>query len=172
MNVEQDPVGIVQRETQMTLRKRIGHTDPEPPESGWLDLERIAHVEVSSEDPDRPIDDALLGGAAAGWRASHPGEQRVRIRFDAPQNLTHVHLVFDEAGRERVQEFELRWSNDGGRAFRSLVRQQFSFSPGGATREVEDYSVSLAEVTDLELHLIPDISHQPVVATLTAWRLR
>ena len=68
----------------------------------------------------------------------------------------------------RVQELALRWSDDGGRTFRPLIRQQFSFSPTGAIREVEEYSVSLAHVTDLELHLIPDISHAPVVATLTA----
>ena len=74
--------------------------------------------------------------------------------------------------RERVHEFELRWSDDGGRTFRPLVRQPFAFSPAGATREVEDYSVSLANVTDLELHLIPDISRQGVVVTLTALRLR
>jgi hypothetical protein len=156
----------------MTLRKRIGHTDSELEARGWLNLEDLAHVEVSSEDAGWPIEGALLDGSTAGWRAAHPGEQRMRIRFDAPHDLRHVHLVFDEAARVRVQEFALRWSDDGGQTFRPLVRQQFSFSPTGATREVEDYSVSLAGVTDLELHLIPDISHQPAVATLTAWRLR
>jgi hypothetical protein len=156
----------------MTLRKRIGQADSEPTERGWLNVESLAHVDVSSEDPDWPIEGALLDGITAGWRAADPGEQRVRIRFDAPQALSHIHLVFDEAERLRVQEFELRWSDDGGRTFRPLIRQQFSFSPTGATREVEDYSVSLAGVTDLELHLIPEISHQPAVATLTALRLR
>jgi hypothetical protein len=135
-------------------------------------LEDVAQVEVSSEDPDWPIEGALLEDGTAGWRAAHPGEQRLRIRFDAPHAVSHVHVVFDETDHARVQEFALRWSDDGGRTFRALIRQQFSFSPGGATREVEDYSLTLSGVTDLELHLVPDISNPRVVATLTALRLR
>lgn len=157
----------------MPLRKRIGQPGSRLEEQDWLSLEEIAEVEVSSEDPDRPIDGALVeGSGAAGWRAAQPGEQTLRIRFDEPRAVSHIRLVFDDTERERVQEFALRWSADGGRTFQPLVRQQFSFSPGGATREVEDYTVSLQGVTDLELHLVPDISRAPLVATLTALRVR
>jgi hypothetical protein len=156
----------------MTLRKRIGGMTSQPESRHWLRLEDVAHVEVSSEHPEWPIDGALLEGGTAGWRAGHPGEQRLRIHFDTPGPVSHVHVVFDEADRERVQEFALQWSDDGGSTFRPLIRQQFSFSPGGATREVEDYSCHLTAVTDFELHINPDISNHSAVATLTALRLR
>jgi hypothetical protein len=37
---------------------------------------------------------------------------------------------------------------------------------------MEDYSVRLDGVTDLELQVVPDMSGRPIVATLTAMRLR
>jgi hypothetical protein len=39
-----------------------------------------------------------------------------------------------------------------------IVRQQWNFSPEGATAEREDYRVALTEVTILELSIIPDIT--------------
>ncbi len=37
------------------------------------------------------------------------------------------------------------------------MRQQYNFSPLGATREMEDYRVDLKGVTNLELTILPDI---------------
>ena len=37
------------------------------------------------------------------------------------------------------------------------MRQQYNFSPLGATREMEDYRVALDGVTVLELTILPDI---------------
>lgn len=155
----------------MTLRKQTTPANPAVLER-WMDLERLAEVEVSSEDPKWPIDGALIEGDGRGWRAAAPGAQKLRVRFDAPQSLAVIHLVFDEVERERVQEFTLQWSPDRGRTFYSLVRQQFTFSPTGATRETENYAVDLKDVTDLELHIVPDVSGRPLVATLSELRLR
>jgi hypothetical protein len=38
------------------------------------------------------------------------------------------------------------------------VRQQYHFSPSGATEEIEEYQVELEDVAALELTIIPDIS--------------
>jgi hypothetical protein len=137
----------------------------------WLAIEEIAEVEVSSEDPNWPVDGALTRNSTRGWRAAHPGAQRLRLRFDTPQALSLIHLIFDESESERVQEFALQYSSDGGSTLRPVVRQQFSFSPAGATRETENYSVRLNGVTDLELQVVPDVSGRPIVATLTCMRL-
>ena len=42
--------------------------------------------------------------------------------------------------------------------YREILRQQYTFSPPGATREVEDYVVNLHGVTVLELRIVPDIA--------------
>ncbi len=65
----------------------------------------------------------------------------------------------------------LRWSGDGGRSYREILRQQYTFSPPGATREVEDYVVNLHGVTVLELRIVPDISRGDARASLILLRL-
>lgn len=140
-------------------------------ESAWLDLETMAQVELSSEDAAHPIEGALMSSSESGWRAAEPGTQSIRLLFHQPQRLRRIRLRFDEPAAERTQEFALRWSPDGGRSFRELVRQQYTFSPAGSTSEVEDLNVDLASVTALELTIIPDQGRGQVLATLEEWRL-
>jgi len=153
------------------MRKRVygraASTEPQ-----WLRLEELAEVSVSSEDEARPIELALVQGAGPGWRAATPGEQTIRICFDQPQSIGLIQLRFDEIEHQRTQEFLLQWSDNRGRTLQPIVRQQFSFSPSGATREVENYHVSLKGATELELCIVADISDRNRVATLTSLRLR
>ena len=144
----------------------VSHED-----EGWLDLEHAARVEVSSEDERHPVEAALVPGARSGWRAAGPGEQALRLSFDEPLRLRRISLLFLEEERARTQEFVLRWSPDGGRTFREVVRQQYNFSPAGATRESEDYAVALDGVTALELVITPDVSGGPARASLEWLRL-
>lgn len=156
------------------MRKRIVTPSPQPdstPGDDWLDLEPIATVEVTSEDPAHPVEAALRGGAGSGWRAAGPGAQTLRLLFDAPQPLRRILLRFEEPARERTQEFVLRWSAAEGEPFHEIVRQQWTFSPGGSTREVEDYAVELSRVGVLELTVVPDISGGDARASLAEWRL-
>ena len=156
----------------MPIRKRL--IDPSKPSTApsWMDVEQLAHIEVTSEDPMFPIDAALIADRGPGWRAARPGEQVLRLLFDTPQHLTLIRVVFDCMDQERVHEFCLRWSSDHGVAYSEIVRQQFAFSPSGATHEVEEYAVDLRAVTGLELRVIPDLSRRPVVATLAELRVR
>lgn len=138
----------------------------------WLDLNRIASVEVSSEDPAHPIEGALLNPEDnRGWLAFEPGIQTIRLMFDKPQSVQKIRLVFDEPKVERTQEFVLRWlaSSDG--AFREIVRQQWNFSPAGSTQETEDLTVQLTGATTLELVINPNISGSPARASLSSLRL-
>lgn len=140
-------------------------------EQGWLNVEDIAEVEITSEDAAHPIEFALLPGAAAGWRAAGPGAQTIRLLFSHPQPLRRILLEFVEPGIERTQEYVLRWSADGGTSFREIVRQQWNFSPSGATSETEVHHVELPAVTVLELSIIPDISGGNAIASLAQLRL-
>jgi hypothetical protein len=40
------------------------------PEQEWLDIEHVAKVEVTSEDPNFPIESALVSGKEPCWRAA------------------------------------------------------------------------------------------------------
>ena len=130
-----------------------------------------ARVEMSSEDPEHPIEAALLSSSQGGWRAARPGEQTIRLIFDRPQRVRRIHLLFEERDRARTQEFTLHWSPDEGRSFKEIVRQQWNFSPAGSVREAEDYRVDLRGVTTLELAILPDISKDDVPASLACWRV-
>ena len=120
------------------MRKRLITPSPQDAaahDEGWLDLDRLAVVEVTSEDKDYPVESALAAEEVRGWRAPASGTQTVRLIFDEPQRLTRIALVFEETETERTQEFVLRWSGDGGRSFREVVRQQWNFSPPNTSRE-------------------------------------
>ena len=159
------------------MRKRLtpppGEIDPDST-ADWLDLERLATVEVTSEQETHPVESALLPQGSAptgGWRAAGPGMQRIRLVFDEPQRIRRIWLHIVEPATERTQEFVLRWSRDGGRTFRDVVRQQWHFSPSGATAEVEDYQVDLDGATALELQVTPDVGGGSAPASLQRMRL-
>jgi hypothetical protein len=156
------------------MRKRLITPTPETVRSrgeGWLDVERAAIVEITSEDRNFPVESAFLSGEAQGWRAAMAGTQTIRLIFDQPQRLKQISLVFEEKESARTQEFVLRWSSDGGSSFREIVRQQWNFSPPETIREVEEYQVELSDVTVLELIIVPDISGGAARASLKSLRL-
>ena len=81
------------------MRKRLITPTPETVRShgeGWLDVERAAIVEFTSEDKDYPVESAFVSGQPRGWRAVAPGSQTIRLVFDQPQRLKHISLVFEE----------------------------------------------------------------------------
>jgi uncharacterized protein (DUF736 family) len=136
---------------------------------GWLDLEQIATIEVTSEEPSFPIDSVFGSVDGVGWRASQKGLQHVRIIFDQPMILRRIQLHFVEPELERTQEFSIRWSSAEGGPSKEIIRQQWNFSPSGSTREVEDYEVSLDGVAVLELAITPDLTRGEAPATLAKW---
>jgi hypothetical protein len=156
------------------MRKRLITPIPKDaphPDEGWLDLDGAAVVEVTSEEKEYPVESALVAGEIRGWRAADSGAQTIRLIFDQPQRLKRIALVFEETESERTQEFVLRWSPDGGRSFREIVRQQWNFSPPNTTREVEDYDVHLSDFAVLELVIGPDISRETAHASLKSLRV-
>jgi hypothetical protein len=143
------------------------------PPSGqvWLDVDGAASVEVTSEENGYPIESALLDGENRGWRAANSGTQTIRLIFDEPQTLRRIWLIFEDSENTRTQEFVLRWSPDNTNSFREIVRQQWNFSPPDSIWETEDYTVELADVTALELIIMPDESRGLARASLASLRL-
>jgi len=54
-------------------------------EQEWLAIDQLAKVEVTSEDPNFPIESALLLGKGSDWRAAEKVEQLIRIVFNSPR---------------------------------------------------------------------------------------
>lgn len=140
-------------------------------ERNWLDLGHLAIAELSSENPEYPLESALHAGKDSCWRADKPGEQTIRLSFDSPQSVRHIHLLFCEEAQERTQQFTLSWSSNGGQSYSEIVRQQYNFSPPETEIEKEQYDVCLDGLTNLELTLVPDISGSDAYASISELRL-
>ena len=155
------------------MRKRLITEDQpasESPSHGWLRLDELADVEISSEDADHPIESALTPGIGSGWRAAVAGRQTIRLLFTQPQELHRIRLRFVETAVQRTQEYLLRWSADG-KSFHEIVRQQWNFSPQGSTSQTEEHQVDLTGLQLLELIITPDIGNREALATLAELRL-
>ena len=142
-------------------------------QAGWLDLEQLVQVEVSSEAPGHPIENALVPAksAATGWQAQALGPATITLRFDAPLAVTRVLLHFAEPRHERTQEWALAAVlADGSR--RELLRQGWNFSPSGSTEQREEHAVDLQQVSALTLSIDPDPGRNRYPATLAALRVR
>jgi hypothetical protein len=108
------------------MRKKVIHSEkinrPSTQEE-WLDLENIASVEVTSEDPHFPIEAALGAAEGAGWRAAERGKQNIRIIFDKPRTLRRIRLEFYEAelNEPRSSHFDglMRWLDRSEKSFAS-----------------------------------------------------
>ena len=156
------------------MRKRIikqGASGAEQAEKNWINIERLAQVEITSEDPAFPIESALTDDSKSAWKAAQPGKQTIRIIFDEPQNINHIHLQFDEDTQPRTHEFVILYSTVAKESYHEILRQQFTFSPPDTTREIEDYTVNLNGVKKLDLQIVPDISNSKALASLTKLKI-
>lgn len=144
-------------------------------ERGTLDVAAIASVLLTSECSEHPIEnafDANDGPGGTRWIAGEPGEQTVTLAFDSPQTIREVAVQCEERELSRTQVLKLSISQDGGQSYRELLRQEYNFSPQGATFEEETWAISVEGVTHLQVHFQPDKGHVPVRATLTSLVLR
>ena len=131
----------------------------------------VATLGLSSSHREAPLSSLdPTGDDTDGWRAGEPGIQTIRLVFDQPQDVHRIYLSFVETTAARTQEFVLRWS-PGEKGLREIVRQQWNFSPDGATRETEDYEVDLSGARVLELTIAPNISSGGDYASLQRLRL-
>ncbi len=160
------------------LRKQIIPPSSPPPSPGQPDAKDIAAVAtvlVTSEAPDHPVEhlfDGRDGRGGTRWTASSEGEQTLVLAFDAPQSVREVSLETEEPHASRTQVLTLSLSQDGGRTYREVLRQEFTFSPPGTTFERERWSVRADGVTHLRVVIRPDKGDGPGRATLTSLAVR
>src|SRR6266576_5830985 len=87
---------VVSEVNWVYMRKRFITSTSEtvrPHGEGWLDLERAAAVEVTTEEENFPVESALVLGETRGWRAAVPGTQTIRLVFDQPQRVRNKRYI-------------------------------------------------------------------------------
>ncbi len=139
-----------------------------------IDLVREASLGYSSEDPAHTIDnlaDGTSGPGAPFWRAAKPDtSERIVVALDRRQPVARLVYEAEDRGSDRTQEVRVEASSDGGESWRTLLVQEFNFSPDGATFEREDLRLAIEEASHLRLTITPN-KRGSGTATLTTLRL-
>ena len=133
---------------------------PSDSEIQWLELDSVADVTI------------VAGGRRAAraprcWSADIAGEQTIEIRFHQPTPVHRLRVVSSEVEQARTQAMTIWASSHRGERHREVLRQQFNFSPNGATEEVEEYALQLEDVSTLQLRIVPSIDGRHSVARVT-----
>lgn len=142
--------------------------------SAELNVTAGATIAYSSEDPAHPVDGMFDGRDGPGgtyWESARENTtETLLIEFDRPQNISRLIFEAEERGFDRTQEVHIEVSSDGGISFRTLLVQEFVFSPRGATFQREDLRLGVNEATHLRLGIVPNKSGSGR-AKLTSLRL-
>lgn len=139
-----------------------------------ISVHAAATVYYTSEHPAHPIEHMLDGTSGVGatrWESAHSDvTEEIVIKFDVPQNISHIAFEVEESRAARTQEVRAEYSSDEGNSYRGAFVQEYTFSPEGSTYECENISVELRGVTHLRLIVVPGKSGSGR-ATLTSLRL-
>ena len=130
------------------------------PTTEWLSLDAVADVSI------------VVGGQRRKrepreWSGDQSGEQMIELRFHNPTSLRRLRLVSSETEQARTQEITVWVSVDRGERHRELLRQQFTFSPQGATEQVEEYAFQVDDVSTIQVRIVPSIDGRPAVAKVS-----
>lgn len=141
---------------------------------GEIDIAACGTIAYSSEDPAHPVEHLLDGRSGPGgtrWLSANPDSpERILVEFDRPQTMSRLIFEVEETMRDRTQEVRVDVSDDGGRAYRQILVQEYNFSPRGATFQREDLRVNLCGITHLRLTIVPN-KNGAGAASLTTLRL-
>ena len=125
-----------------------------------IDVAGCASIAYSSEDPAHPLENLFDGRSGPGvtrWMSARPDTiEHIVLEFDQPQTIARLVYEVEEAMRERTQELRVEVSEDGGRTYRQILVQEYTFSPRGATYQCQDQRFDLRRVTHLRLTIVPN----------------
>jgi hypothetical protein len=158
------------------LRKRPLEAEPATSVRGAdeIDIAGCATIAYSSEHPAHPVEhllDRRSGPGGTCWISARPNTaEHIVVEFDRALAISRLAYEVEEAMEERTQEVRVEVSEDGGRSYRQILVQEYTFSPGGATYQREEYRFNLLRVSHLRLTIVPNKSGAGT-ATLTALRL-
>ena len=145
-----------------------------PPAPSEIDIVGGATIAYSSEDPAHPVEhmfDGHSGPGATRWISAHSDTvERIVVEFDQPQAISRLVYEVEEELRERTQQVRAEVPEDGGRTYRQIFAQDYTFSPAGATYQREEQRFNRVQASHLRLTIVPN-KNGSGPATLTAVRL-
>ena len=158
------------------VRKRLLPKEGENPAAfaGEIDIASHAVLAYTSEDPGHPIDnliDGHYGRHSTFWAgAKENTTERIIVEFDQPQSVSWMIYEVEDCVCARTQEMRVEVSSDGGRTYRQVLVQEYTFSPAGATFQREVQRLNLPPISCLRLTIVPD-KHGSGPAKLNSLRL-
>ena len=158
------------------VRKRLLPKEGENPAAfaGEIDIASRAVLAYTSDDPDHPIEhliDGYNGRDSTFWAGAKPNTmERIVVEFDQPQSVSWMIYEVEDCACARTQEVSVEVSSDGGRTYRQVLVQEYTFSPAGATFQREVQRLNLPPISHLRLTIIPD-KHGSGPAKLNSLRL-
>ena len=142
--------------------------------AGEIDIVGGATIAYSSEDPAHPIEHMLDGDSGPGatrWVSARSNTvEHIVVELDQPQAISRLAYEVEEEMRERTQQVHAEVSEDGGRTYRQIFTQDYTFSPRGATYQREEQSFNRVRASHLRLTIVPN-KNGSGPATLTALRV-
>ena len=152
------------RSNSSGVRKRLLPKEGENPAAfaGEIDIASRAVLAYTSDDPDHPIEnliDGHYGPRSTFWAGARPNSmERIVVEFDQPQSVSWMVYEVEDCTCARTQEVSLEVSSDGGRTYRQMLVQEYTFSPAGATFQREVQRLNLPPISHLRLTIVPDKS--------------
>ena len=156
------------------MRKRITPSAGEatsPSGEDWLDLEDVAEVEITSEDPAYPVESALIPAEPQAGGPQSPASRRSGCALPNRNRCTGSGWSSSSQMLSAPRSSCCAGPRMGGRTMHEVVRQHWNFSPQGSTQQTEDHPVELSGVTILELSIDPDIGGGRAHASLGELRI-
>jgi hypothetical protein len=144
------------------VRKRLlsGGIEPSISPAGEIDILASATIAYSSEKPGYPIDhifDRSRGSGATRWIAVEPDAiAQIIIEFDRAQAISRLVFEAEETVVERTQEVRIEALCDGESVYRTILMQQYTFSPAGSTYQREDLRFGFSAVARIRLTIVPN----------------
>ena len=125
-----------------------------------LDLTTGTTVYYSSEDQAHPIEhmfDGCSGRGGTRWvAAQRDTTEQLVLEFNEPLDISRIEFEVEELQFERTQQVSAEYSVDGGATFHRSFVQEYTFSPDGATYQLESLAVKLRGVMQLRLTVVPN----------------
>jgi hypothetical protein len=95
----------------------------------------------------------------------------IEIRFHHPTSVSRLRVVSSEVEQLRTHEMTMWASVHRGARHREVLRQQFTFSPNGATEKSKKYTLQLEDMSTIQLRIVQSIDGRPAVARVSELRV-